>query len=463
MSTVRFDAELVKRHGGRGPRYTSYPTAPQFREDFGVDDYLRYAAASNAGAEAAPLSLYMHLPFCRALCYYCGCNKVITRNEARAEEYLQTLLREASMHAALYDRSREVQQVHMGGGSPTFYDDDQLQRLLDHLRSVFTFAPPQRLQCSIEVDPRTVGPERIARLAAMGFNRLSFGVQDFDEEVQRAVNREQSRDDTLALIAAARQHGFRSVSVDLIYGLPKQTPQRFQRTLDTVITARPDRISLYSYAHLPQLFKAQALIDERQLPDDETKLMLLELSVAKLCGAGYEYIGMDHFSRKNDELAIAQREGELHRNFQGYSTHAHCDLVSLGASGIGDVAGAFYQNEKNTNAWAARVTAGEFPIVKGLALSQDDRIRASVIQALMCQGRLDPREVERRFGIDFASYFAEELTALSDLAADGLVGADERGIISVSPTGRLLMRPIAMVFDRYLRTSRREQRFSKVI
>jgi oxygen-independent coproporphyrinogen-3 oxidase len=466
MSDVRFDAELIRRHGGRGPRYTSYPTAPQFYSSFDAVDYRRHAALSNAAWHPAPLSLYLHLPFCRSLCYYCGCTKFITRSEERGQHYLDTLQREAAMHGRLYDRSRRVEQVHLGGGTPTFYSDEQLGALMETLRREFTFAPASDLQCSIEVDPRTVGPERIAALATMGFNRLSLGVQDFDEDVQRAVNRLQSYEDTMALIEAARENGYRSVSIDLIYGLPLQTAERFATTLDAVVEAQPDRISLYSYAHLPQLFKAQKLIDATQLPSDQEKLSLLELSIEHLRGAGYEYIGMDHFARAEDELVKARECGQLQRNFQGYSTHAYCDLVSLGASAIGNVANSFYQNEKNTNAYCERVNEKRLPIVRGMSLDHDDIVRAFVIQRLMCQGRLVRHEVEVVHGIDFDDYFAWELSALGPLAADGLVEVTDEEI-RVTASGQLLLRPIAMVFDRYLRrtqeTGRQAPRFSKVI
>lgn len=468
MSEVRFDGDLIRRYGGRGPRYTSYPTAPQFHGGFREAEYRRHAGLSNAGAYSTaegtppPLSLYLHLPFCRSLCYYCGCTKFITRNEARAQRYLDIIQSEARLHGPMYDRDRRVEQVHLGGGSPTFYSDTQLEALMATLRREFTFAEPDALQCSIEVDPRTVGPERIAALAELGFNRLSLGVQDFDEDVQRAVNRLQSREDTLELMRAARTRGFRSVSVDLIYGLPLQTSERFSRTLDTVIESRPDRISLYSYAHMPQLFKAQKLIDASLLPDGAAKLGLLELSIERLCGAGYEYIGMDHFALVDDELVTAREQDHLHRNFQGYSTHAYCDLVSLGASAIGHVAHSFYQNEKNTNAYSEAVEAGRLPIVRGLSRTPDDILRDDVIQDLMCQGKLVPEAIEEQYGIDFADYFAEEIDALQPLAEDGLIEMRDDEI-RVTPSGQLLLRAVAMVFDRYLRSETAGRRYSKVI
>lgn len=462
MTRVRFDGELIRRYGGRGPRYTSYPTAPQFTRAFTDVDYLRHADASNGGGAPSPLSLYLHLPFCRSLCYYCGCTKVITRNEQRTSHYLDTIQREARMHGRLYDRTRPVEQLHLGGGTPTYYSDDQLEGLMETLCREFTFASGDDLQCSIEIDPRTVPIARLAQLAALGFNRVSLGVQDFDADVQEAVNRVQSRDDVLALIDGAKSEGFRSVSIDLIYGLPLQTTDRFARTLQTVVEARPDRISLYSYAHMPQLFKAQKLIDADELPDGEEKLALLELSIAMLGDAGYEYIGMDHFALASDELVSARDSGHLHRNFQGYSTHAYCDLISLGASAIGQVAQAFYQNEKNTNAYCKRINEGRFAIVRGLARDSDDRLRDSIIQHIMCQGRVDIRATERRYGISFKDYFATELAELMPMAVDGLIEIDESAI-AVSSAGQLLLRPIAMAFDRYLHQERGVSRYSKVI
>ena len=462
MSEVRFDGDLIRRYGGRGPRYTSYPTAPQFHGGFGEADYRRHAALSNEADDPVPLSLYLHLPFCRTLCYYCGCTKIITRNEDRAQRYLDVIQKEAALHGPLYDRSRQVEQLHLGGGSPTFYSDRQLETLMQTLRREFTFAPADELQCSIEVDPRTVAPDRIERLAALGFNRLSLGVQDFDSDVQEAVNRLQSREDTLALLDAARENGFSSVSVDLIYGLPLQTPERFSATLDTVTQARPDRISLYSYAHMPQLFKAQKLIDETTLPDGADKLALLELSIEKLCDAGYEYIGMDHFALVDDELVKARELDHLHRNFQGYSTHAYCDLISLGASAIGHVAHSFYQNEKNTNRYSEAVLEGRLPIIRGLSRDADDILRDDVIQDLMCQGQVLYDVIEGQYDIDFAAYFADELEALKPLEDDGLVQLDDR-VVRVTPTGQLLLRAVAMVFDRYLREEAAPRRYSKVI
>lgn len=462
MTRVRFDGELIRRYGGRGPRYTSYPTAPQFTRAFTDVDYLRHADASNGGGAPSPLSLYLHLPFCRSLCYYCGCTKVITRNDQRASQYLDAIQREARMHGSLYDRTRLVEQLHLGGGTPTYYSDDQLGTLMERLRREFTFAADDDLQCSIEIDPRTVPPARLERLAAMGFNRVSLGVQDFDPDVQKAVNRVQSQDDVLALIDGAKANGFRSVSIDLIYGLPLQTTDRFAQTLQTVVEARPDRISLYSYAHMPQLFKAQKLIDAAELPDGEAKLALLELSIATLCDAGYEYIGMDHFALASDELVSARDSGHLHRNFQGYSTHAYCDLISLGASAIGQVAQSFYQNEKNTNAYCKRINEGGFAIVRGLARDADDRLRAAIIQDIMCQGGVDITGTERRYGIRFNERFAAELAELMPMETDGLVEIDDNAM-RVTSAGQLLLRPIAMVFDRYLHQDRAVSRYSKVI
>jgi len=462
MSEVRFDAELIRRYGGRGPRYTSYPTAPHFHGGYGEAQYRRDALATNRDPVPAPLSLYLHLPFCRELCYYCGCTKLVTRNDARTGRYLDALQREAALQGELYDGQRRVEQVHLGGGTPTYYSDGQLAELTGALRAAFTFAPADDLQCSIEVDPRTVGPERLGALAELGFNRLSLGVQDFDRHVQVAVNRVQSFESTRDLVVAAREQGFRSVSIDLIYGLPLQETGRFGKTLDKVAALRPDRISLYSYAHLPQLFRAQKLIPAGQLPDDREKLALLELSIRALGDAGYEYIGMDHFALATDELVEAQRTGHLQRNFQGYSTHRHCDLVALGASAIGQVGDSFYQHGKNTNVYCAAIERGQLPIERGLARSEDDRIRADLIQELMCQGEVDFAEFEQRHGIRFDDYFLAELADLPPLEADDLLRLDADRL-TVRPRGRLLLRAIAMVFDRYLREQAAQPRYSKVI
>lgn len=461
MSTVEFDLELIERYGGRGPRYTSYPTAVQFHSRFTEADYRQQARPAGA-AVVAPLSLYIHIPFCHSLCYYCGCSKIVTRNSGRAEEYLGLLFRELTLQASLFDRDREVQQLHLGGGTPTYLDGQQMNRLLERLRQAFSLQSGDDREFSIEIDPRTVSPQDISMLADCGFNRISMGVQDFDTAVQQAVNRVQGAEETFALIDAARGAGFNSVSLDLIYGLPLQTVASFDHTLDTVLAMRPDRLAIYSYAHLPQMFRAQKLIHEQQLPAASVKLELLRHTIDRLTDAGYVYIGMDHFALADDELVRAQARGELQRNFQGYSTHANCDLIGLGITAIGQIGDCYSQNAKTIAAYAAALEQGRLPIERGYVMDADDRIRNAIIQGIMCNGRLEFDSVAERFDINFKEYFAGELYRLEQLEADGLLELSDGGL-SVSRRGRLMVRVIAMVFDRYLAEEPATKKFSKVI
>ncbi|WP_371766700.1 oxygen-independent coproporphyrinogen III oxidase [Massilia sp.] len=440
--TIEFDADLIARMTQRGPRYTSYPTVDRFTPAFGAGEF---AAAARPGR---PLSLYVHIPFCESLCYYCACNKIITRDHGKAVKYLGYLLREIDMQAALFADGAVVEQLHFGGGTPTYLSDAQMGDLLGHLRSRYTFASDDVGEFSIEIDPRTVDAARIRTLRRQGFNRLSLGVQDFDEDVQRAVNRIQPEALTRAAIAAAREAGFRSISIDLIYGLPLQDVTTMAATLDKVVAAAPDRISVYNYAHMPQLFKSQKLIRDEDLPDGATKLAMLGLCIERLGAAGYVYIGMDHFARPDDELARAQRDGTLHRNFQGYSTHADIDMVACGVSAISAVNGTYAQNEKSLDPYYARIDRGELPVARGLALSGDDRLRREVIQKLMCDFALDLRDLAARWKVDVAERFAPELARLADLARDGLLAVTPDRI-DVTPKGRLLVRNICMVFDDY--------------
>ena len=462
MNQIRFDTDLIKRYEGRGPRYTSYPTAVQFHDGFGEPEYKRQCAQSNAGPNRRPLSVYVHLPFCESLCYYCACNKEVTRNRARVERYMRYLYMDLDMQAALFDDDRVVEQLHLGGGSPTYFDTEELGELIRRIGERFRLQSDGNQEFSIEVDPRTIEPEGMAPLFALGFNRLSLGVQDVDKRVQEAVNRVQSFTKTRALIEAARAAGFESVSLDLIYGLPYQSVASFDSTIERVLTLRPDRLAIYNYAHLPQMFKAQRLIDAADLPSAAEKLDILHGTISKLTGAGYEYIGMDHFALPTDELVVAQRKGELQRNFQGYSTHARCDLISLGVSAISHVHHCYSQNVKSVNRYCQLLEQGRLPIERGLELDDDDELRASVIETIMCHGRLDFAAVGRRFGLDFKSYFGAELDALAPLADDGLVTLTDEGL-EVTPAGRLLLRPVAMVFDKYLREQANKARFSKVI
>lgn len=446
---IHFDADLIARYDVQGPRYTSYPTAVQFTEAFGEQDYLAAARATNDDPIPRPLSLYVHIPFCASPCFYCACNRVITRDPQRAEQYLQRLYREIELQATLFDPDRTVEQLHLGGGTPTFLSAAQLAELMGYLDRAFNLCDGENREFSIEIDPRTVYEETFATLAGLGFNRVSFGIQDFDPSVQRAVNRLQSVEDTRLCIDGARRYGFRSVSVDLIYGLPLQTPAGFADTLDTVIDMRPDRIAVYGYAHLPRLFKAQRQINESDLPSPAGKLDLLRLAIERLSAAGYVYIGMDHFALPDDALAVAQRHGSLQRNFQGYSTHAECDLVGLGMSAIGNVGDVYAQNARLLPDYYRALDGGHLPIVRGVKLNSDDRLRREVIQRVMCDGALDFAAIESRFGIVFERYFAAEIRRLRALEADGLVSLTPTGL-TVTPVGRLLLRIVAMVFDAYL-------------
>lgn len=459
---VRFNTALIKRYDIAGPRYTSYPTAVQFMEGFDVEAYRRYTTASNNELIPKRLSLYVHLPFCHSLCYYCGCMKKVTQHEEQATRYLELLTREIEMQGRLFDHDREVVQLHFGGGTPTYHDDAQLQNLVTELGRHFSLSEDEGREFSIEVDPRTVGPERLAHLAAIGFNRISLGVQDIDPKVQAAVNRIQDPEATLAMVAESRRLGFNSVSIDLIYGLPLQTAESFARTIDTVVAARPDRLAVYNYAHLPHIFRAQRMIDAKDIPSPETKLKLMELTIDKLTAHGYVYIGMDHFALPGDELTIAQREGGLQRNFQGYSTRRECDLVGLGVSAIGKVGDCYAQNLKDIPSYESAVAEGRLPIWRGISLTTEDRLRRSVIESIMCHGEVGFERIEANFAIDFHDHFALELSQLQQLEADGLVVMGTDGF-SATPEGRLLLRAIAMVFDEHLQAPQSQPKFSRVI
>ncbi len=446
---VQFDAALIRKLSQQGPRYTSYPTADRFTEDFRMGDYLQAVNSVRAMGARNPLSIYVHIPFCDKLCYYCACNKIITKNRSKAEVYLTYLKREIDMQGKLFAEMNHVEQLHFGGGTPTYINDEQMGDLLAHLRKWFRFATDESGEYSIEIDPRTVSPERVHTLRAQGFNRISLGVQDFDAEVQKAVNRIQPEEQTLAVINAAREAGFRSISIDLIYGLPKQNLITMGQTLTKVIAANPDRISIYNYAHMPALFKPQRRINEDELPSGETKLDMLALCIKRLTDAGYVYIGMDHFAKPNDDLAVAQRQGRLHRNFQGYSTHAEAEMVSCGVSAISAVGSTYSQNEKTLEAYYERIEQGELPITRGTKLSVDDLLRRIIIQMLMCNFELSIRSLEQAHPITFANYFAKEIEKLRELEADGLLTLDSDWL-TVTPKGRLLIRNICMIFDRYL-------------
>ncbi|MGO1541759.1 MAG: oxygen-independent coproporphyrinogen III oxidase [Luteimonas sp.] len=449
MTQPQFDAGLLRRYDRPGPRYTSYPTAPRFNATFGEPELREAALASNGDPIPKRLSLYMHVPFCMSPCFYCGCNRIITRDLARGEAYLARLHREIAITAELFDRDREVIQLHFGGGTPNFLSPAQLGETVDVLRSQFHFSGHRDRDISIELDPRFIVPQDVRELAGIGFNRASLGVQDFDPAVQAAVNRVQSVEETFAVIDACREHGFRSVNLDLIYGLPLQTSDGFARTLDLVLQARPDRVAVYSYAHLPALFRPQKQINEDELPDAEAKLGLLQLAIETLTAAGYVYIGMDHFALPDDDLARAQERGGLHRNFMGYTTHADTDLVGLGVSAISHIGDTFSQNPRDLPSWQIALDEGRLPVFRGLRLDEDDCLRADLIQRLMCQGEVPVNALERRYLISFPEYFADALERLHPLVEDGLVRVEDDRIRATS-RGRLLLRNIAMCFDRYL-------------
>jgi oxygen-independent coproporphyrinogen-3 oxidase len=462
MHSLVLNPELLQRYDVAGPRYTSYPTADRFVEAFGEADYVQALHHRREGlaAKAHPLSLYVHIPFCESLCYYCACNKIITKHHERGAEYLRYLEREVDLNIAHLGLGQVVSQLHLGGGSPTFLSDEELTQLMTMLRRNFHFAPGG--EYSLEIDPRTVTRERLAHLAELGFNRLSFGVQDFEPAVQKAVHRIQPAEQVFDLVAASRDQGFESVNVDLIYGLPMQTPETFERTLAQITQLRPDRIALYGYAHLPERFKPQRRIHTQDLPPAASKLVMLSSAMRVLMAAGYVYVGMDHFALPTDALAVAKRQGRLHRNFQGYSTQPDCDLIALGVSSIGRVGPTFSQNVKTLDEYYDLLNQGHLPVVRGMALSRDDLVRRSVIMALMCQGSVLFESVELAHLVSFKSYFANELQTLASMQEQGLLTLDESGI-QVTELGWFFVRGVAMVFDKYLQADMNRARFSKII
>ncbi|HFD31702.1 MAG TPA: oxygen-independent coproporphyrinogen III oxidase [Gammaproteobacteria bacterium] len=459
---VQFDAEIIKRYDTSGPRYTSYPTAVAFTEQFTEKDYLDHAKNSNDDPIPSPLSLYFHIPFCDTVCFYCACNKIATKDYSRAEVYLEYLYKEIEMQAALYDHDRKVEQLHFGGGTPTFLSDKQIESLMEKIRRHFNLYLSDDGDYSIEIDPRSVNAKTIGVLRDVGFNRFSLGVQDVNDKVQKAVNRIQPIEETRGIIQACRDNDARSISIDLIYGLPFQTLSSFSDTLDEIIKLSPDRISVFNYAHLPNRFKPQRRINEADLPPSEEKLQILQLSIEKLIAAGYVYIGMDHFAKPDDELALAQENGKLHRNFQGYTTHSNCDLVAMGVSSISSVAGCYSQNTKDIDQYYEAISSGRFPVVKGLILDDDDMIRRRIIQQLACHFKLDFELFETSYGFCFVDAFAREIEMLQPMVEDGLLSIDNNGMV-VSASGRFLIRNICMAFDIGLRKKGVKERFSKVI
>jgi oxygen-independent coproporphyrinogen III oxidase len=454
--------DLLRRFDVAGPRYTSYPTADRFVEAFTADDYARALGQRRHGAAAValPLSLYVHLPFCESLWYYSACNKIITRHHDRAAHYLRYLSREIDLHATHLGTGQVVTQLHLGGGTPTFLSDDELRTLMATLRRSFALAPGG--EYAIEVDPRTVNPDRLAVLADLGFNRLSLGVQDFEPDVQKAVHRIQPAEQVFSLMAAARTLRFDSVNVDLIYGLPRQTPESFERTLAQVVELRPDRIALYGYAHLPERFKPQRRIAAAELPVAAAKVAMLARALSAFAEAGYVYIGMDHFALPDDPLAIAKRQGRLHRNFQGYSTQPDCDLIGLGVSAIGRVGATYSQNAKTLEEYCDRLDQGRLPVARGLALTRDDLVRRAVIMGLMCQGEVAYESIELAYLLEFRTYFADELALLEGMQKQGLVRL-EPDRIQLTELGWFFVRGVAMLFDRHLQADRNRARFSRIL
>jgi len=456
-----FDIDLIRRYDQAGPRYTSYPTAVQFHPNFTPEDYHHYAHQSNTELPIKPLSLYLHIPFCDTLCFYCACNKIATKDHTLAAPYLQRLHREIALQSQLFNPSRPVTQLHWGGGTPTFISHSEMQTLMQTIRQHFHLLDDDSGEYSIEIDPRAANQATIALLRHLGFNRMSLGVQDFDPQVQQAINRIQSEAETFTILQAARQTGFKSISIDLIYGLPHQSTQSFAQTLTKILTVKPNRLSIFNYAHLPTLFKPQRRINEADLPTPSEKLAILKHTVDQLTQAGYIYIGMDHFALPDDELAIAQRQGSLYRNFQGYATQANCDLIGLGTTAIGKINDCYSQNVKTLEEYSTRIDAGQLPIFRGVALTQDDKLRRAIITQLICHFRLDLPTIEAHYQIPFKNYFATEWAELEKLQEDNLLTLSDHQI-EVSSTGRFLIRNICMVFDSYLRQTQ-GQRFSKVI
>jgi oxygen-independent coproporphyrinogen-3 oxidase len=459
LPDIEFSEELIRRFDKLGPRYTSYPTADKFNAGFTEADYIAYLSQRNNAANTnPPLSIYVHLPFCESLCYFCGCNKIVTKDRARTTEYLRYLAKEMALVARHIGPDRRTAQLHFGGGTPTFLTPEELGELMAMLRSHFNFLPDAEL--GIEIDPRTVNDDTMAMLAGLGFNRTSFGVQDFDPAVQQSVNRIQPFEMVEKAMSASRKSGFQSINADLIYGLPKQSRESFNGTLDRVIELAPERIALYNYAHLPSRFKAQRLIVEAELPSAEERLQIFLMSVHRLLDAGYIYIGLDHFSKPEDELNKARLDKTLHRNFQGYTTRADCDLIGFGVSAIGKVGHSYSQSVRTLKAYYEHLDIDQLPVEKGYALTPDDVLRRQVIMELMCSGPVTFAAINQAHGIDFKTYFADELALLTQYEEAGLIIVDEHSI-SVTPKGRMFVRASGMVFDKHLAQS--TAKFSKLI
>ncbi len=458
---VIFNKDLIRRYDTLGPRYTSYPTAVQFSTDYNVDDYAGWVKHSNEDLIPAPLSLYLHIPFCDTICYYCGCSKVITKDKSKAAHYIQLLKKEIRLQGALFAGDRKVTQIHWGGGTPTFLNDNEIYEIIECIRENFQVPADGSVEFGIEVDPRTVDQQRLKNLNNLGFNRISFGVQDFDPDVQKSVNRVQSTQQIKQHIHDARDLEYKSINIDLMYGLPKQTIHSFQQTLNTTIELSPDRIAIYNYAHLPEMFKPQRRINEEELPSAEEKLNILQLCIETLQNSGYVYIGMDHFAKETDALVQAQKEGSLQRNFQGYSTNAECDMVAMGITAIGRIGDNYSQNVRTIDEYEDYLKKDIIPVFRGIELEDDDILRREIINQLMCNNKLDIKKLEDKWGIDFKTYFKTSLENLQKMATDGLLKI-EKSKLTITGTGRLLARSICMQFDRYLQKENNNQ-FSRVI
>ncbi len=458
---VVFDKDLIRRYDTFGPRYTSYPTAVQFTSAFNLEDYLGGVKHSNEDPIPSPLSLYLHIPFCDTICYYCGCSKVITKDKSKAAHYIELLKQEIKLQGALFAKDRVVTQIHWGGGTPTFLSDKEIYEIIECLRDNFNVPADNEVEFGIEVDPRTVDQQRLKNLNNLGFNRVSFGVQDFDSDVQQAVNRVQSNEQIKQHITDSRKLHYQSINIDLMYGLPKQSVHSFSKTLDTTIELNPDRIAIYNYAHLPEMFKPQRRINEDELPSAEEKLNILQLCIDKLQNAGFVYIGMDHFAKASDALVKAQQEGSLHRNFQGYSTHADCDMIAMGVTAISRIGDNYSQNVRTIDEYESYLKQNKIPVFRGIELENDDILRREIINQLMCNNSLDITKLEKKWGIDFKQYFKSSLENLQKMADDGLLNI-EKTKITITTSGRLLARSICMQFDRYLQ-EKNNNRFSRVI
>ncbi|MBE9564909.1 MAG: oxygen-independent coproporphyrinogen III oxidase [Proteobacteria bacterium] len=458
---VTFNKELIRRYDTFGPRYTSYPTAVEFSTNFNDEDYMDWAAKSNDDPIPTSLSLYLHIPFCDTICYYCGCSKIITKDKSKADPYIQLLKKEIKLQGALFAKDRQVSQIHWGGGTPTFLNDKQIYEIIECIRENFNVPADNKIEFGIEVDPRTVDQQRLKNLSNLGFNRISFGVQDFDKNVQKSVNRVQDTEQIKQHIIDARKYQFQSINIDLMYGLPNQTMHSFSETLDTTIKLDPDRIAVYNYAHLPEMFKPQRRIDEDELPSAEEKLNILQLCIDKLQNAGYVYIGMDHFAKESDTLVEAQQHGTLQRNFQGYSTNADCDMIAMGITAISRIGDNYSQNVRTIDEYESYLSQNKIPVFRGIELEDDDRLRREIINQLMCNNKLDIIKLEKKWGINFSSYFKSTIKNLQSMADDGLLKI-EKSKITITTTGRLLARSICMQFDRYLQ-EKDSKRFSKVI